>query len=71
MTGPGDKKREPGRTVPDLAYREAQNGRDCPKGMQALVVLPLLADFLIVLLFLTTVFNVSLGAPLDTPRVRS
>jgi hypothetical protein len=36
-------------------------------GMKSLVLLPLVTDFLIVFLFLASIFNVSLGAPLDTP----
>ncbi len=53
----------------DVADGDKKHNR-VPGGMKALVVLPLLTDFLIVLLFLTTVFNVSLGAPLDATRVR-
>ena len=36
-------------------------------GMKSLVLLPLLTDFLIVFLFLASIFNVSLGALWDTP----
>jgi hypothetical protein len=45
----------------------AKNHNRVSAGMKSLVLLPLLTDFIIVFLFLASIFNVSLGAPLDTP----